>query len=73
MERKQKKEAETRKAAAAELFKTLRAEVMRPASRRRQKNLIHATAMASLLYLEARNDVKKNEKKTNLMKSSEKE
>lgn len=65
--------AKARKAAAADLFKTLRAEVMRPASRRRQKNLIHATAMAALLYLEARNDVKKNEKKINLMKISEKE
>jgi len=53
--------AKARKEAAADLFKTLRAEVMKPASKRRQKKLIHATAMAALLYLDARNALKKNE------------
>lgn len=67
------KEAMARKAAALDLFQTLREETRRPASRRRQKNLVHATALAALLYLEARNDVKKNENKRNSIKSSEKE
>lgn len=66
-------EARARKAAALDLFQTLREETRRPASKRRQKNLVHATALAALLYLEARNDVKKNENKRNSIKSSEKE
>lgn len=67
------KQARARKAAALDLFQTLREETRRPASKRRQKNLVHATALAALLYLEARNDVKKNENKAKSIKRSEKE
>lgn len=67
------KQARARKAAALDLFQTLREETRRPASKRRQKNLVHATALAALLYLEARHALKKNEKKVNLMKENEKQ
>ena len=67
------KQARARKAAALDLFQTLREETRRQASKRRRKALEKATTLAALLYLEARHALKKNEKKVNLMKENEKQ
>lgn len=41
------------------MFSTLREEARRPASKRRQRNLVKATTLAALLYLEARHEAAK--------------
>lgn len=41
------------------MFLTLREEARRPASKRRQRNLVKATTLAALLYLEARHEADK--------------
>lgn len=41
------------------MFSTLREEARRPASKRRQRNLVKATTLAALLYLEARHEADK--------------
>ena len=51
--------AQARKETAATLFSTLREEARRPASKRRQRNLVKATTLAALLYLEARYEADK--------------
>lgn len=51
--------AQARKETAATLFSTLREEARRPASKRRQRNLVKATTLAAFLYLEARYEAAK--------------
>jgi len=69
----ERKSIEARKKAAGELFKTLRNETARPASKRRRNAIEKATTLAALLYLEARHALKCSEKKINLTKDNEKQ
>lgn len=58
------------------MFKTLREETRRPAFKRRQRNLVKATTLAALLYLDARHEAdleagKAGEIKRNPIKNNE--